>query len=139
MATVQYSPVTRYLRRITAAHADQLLDSTLLDRFADGHDEDAFAILVRRHGSLVLGACQRIVQDWHTAEDCFQAVFLVLASKARVLNRTESLIRQAGSQSWRSGQPRNHTLHHQGSSARSWQVSLRTSDRDKRGMGTGSR
>ena len=91
MASGQCSPVTRYLRRITAAHADHLSDSTLLDRFADRHDEDAFAILVHRHGRLVLGACQRIVHDWHGAEDCFQAVFLVLASKAATVERTESL------------------------------------------------
>ncbi len=91
MATRPHSPVVRYIHRIAAAHADHLTDTTLLDRFADGHDEEAFAILVRRHGRLVLGACRRIVHDWHAAEDCFQAVFLVLATKASTLTRTESL------------------------------------------------
>jgi RNA polymerase sigma factor (sigma-70 family) len=91
MASAAFTPVVRYIHRIAAAQAGHLTDSALLDRFAEGHDEEAFAILVHRHGRLVLGACRRIVRDWHAAEDCFQAVFLVLASKAQTLRRTDSL------------------------------------------------
>jgi RNA polymerase sigma factor (sigma-70 family) len=91
MATRQFSPVIRYINRIAIGQASHLTDSALLDRFAHGHDDEAFAVLVHRHARLVLGACRRIVQDCHAAEDCFQAVFLVLASKARSLQRTESL------------------------------------------------
>ena len=91
MASAQFSPVLRYIHRIAAGQASQLTDSDLLDRFAEGHDEEAFAALVHRHGRLVLGVCRRVVQDWHVAEDCFQAVFLVLAMKARTLSRTGSL------------------------------------------------
>jgi RNA polymerase sigma factor (sigma-70 family) len=91
MASAPFSPVLRYIHRIAAGQASHLSDSDLLDRFAEGHDEEAFAALVRRHGRLVFGVCRRTVQDWHAAEDCFQAVFLVLAMKARTLSRTESL------------------------------------------------
>lgn len=91
MATAQISPIIRHIHRVAGGELAHLSDSVLLDRFADQHDNDAFEILVRRHGGLVFGVCQRVLLDSHAAEDCFQSVFLVLASKARSLHRTESL------------------------------------------------
>ena len=91
MRSGSFTPVIRYLHRIAHGKAGQLTDRALLDRFIDERNEDAFALLVQRHGGLVLGVCRRIVHDWHTAEDCFQAVFAVLATKAHSLPNHETL------------------------------------------------
>ena len=68
-----------------------VLDSDLLSRFLTNRDEDAFAALVVRHGTLVYGTCRRILGDWHEAEDAFQAVFFVLARRAGTLRRDRSI------------------------------------------------
>ncbi|HSQ56806.1 MAG TPA: sigma-70 family RNA polymerase sigma factor, partial [Gemmata sp.] len=54
-------------------------DRSLLERFAAGHDENAFAVIVGRYSRMVYGVCKRAMRDEHLAEDAFQAVFLVLA------------------------------------------------------------
>src|SRR5947209_4544099 len=87
MATTRPSPLIRYIRRIATSPAAEVPDAHLLVRFARQGDEEAFAALVRRHGPLVLGVCRRVLGDWHAAEDCFQATFLVLARKAGSLER----------------------------------------------------
>src|SRR5262245_6438296 len=46
---------------------------------------------MRRHGPMVLGLARRCVGDWQTAEDVFQAAFLLLARKAHTIRRPESL------------------------------------------------
>jgi RNA polymerase sigma factor (sigma-70 family) len=63
-----------------------LSDRQLLERFTAGRDagaEAAFAALVARHGPMVLDVCRLLLRDQHHAEDAFQAVFLVLARRAR--------------------------------------------------------
>src|SRR5215471_5765577 len=64
-----------------------LSDRQLIERFIAGRDslaaEVAFAALVTRHGPMVLGVCRHLLGDHQHAEDAFQAVFLVLARRAR--------------------------------------------------------
>jgi RNA polymerase sigma factor (sigma-70 family) len=71
-----------------------LSDAQLLDRFASRRDEAAeaaFEELVTRHGPMVLRVCRGVLHDSHDAEDAFQAVFLVLASRAGTIRRSGSV------------------------------------------------
>ncbi|HEY7329890.1 MAG TPA: sigma-70 family RNA polymerase sigma factor [Gemmataceae bacterium] len=67
---------------LAAPPTGEWTDCQLLERFAHQRDEAAFASLVRRHGSLVLGVGRRILQQDQDAEDVFQATFIMLARKA---------------------------------------------------------
>jgi RNA polymerase sigma factor (sigma-70 family) len=60
-------------------------DERLLHDYVSGQDAGAFAAIVRRHGTVVLGVCRRILRDEQHAEDAFQATFLVLMRRARSL------------------------------------------------------
>ncbi|MDY3555808.1 sigma-70 family RNA polymerase sigma factor [Gemmata sp. JC717] len=79
---------TEILRRLEPAAAP---DGELLARFAAHRDQNAFTELVRRHGGMVLGVCQRVTRSRADAEDAFQAVFLVLAKKADAVRDTKAL------------------------------------------------
>ena len=68
---------------------DDVSDGHLLDLFIRHKDESAFAELVHRHGRMVLGVCQRVLDNPHDAEDCFQAAFLVLVRKATTIQPRE--------------------------------------------------
>jgi RNA polymerase sigma factor (sigma-70 family) len=72
----------------------ELTDGQLLERFATDRGESAelaFAVLVERHGRMVLRVCLSVLADSHDTEDAFQAVFLVLVQKARGLWVRDSL------------------------------------------------
>lgn len=67
-------------------------DAELLELYASGRSEDAFAELVRRHVDLVYSAALRQVgEDAAAASDVTQAVFVELARQARRLVRHPSL------------------------------------------------
>jgi RNA polymerase sigma factor (sigma-70 family) len=53
--------------------------------------QEAFRMLVERHGPMVLGLCRTVVRDQHEAEDAFQATFLVLVRKAGSIQRRDTL------------------------------------------------
>jgi RNA polymerase sigma factor (sigma-70 family) len=83
-------PVLRFVRRLAARGGD-VSDEHLLARFVAERDEEAFAGLVHRHGPMVFGVCARVLGATPDAEDAFQAVFLVLARKARSLREPAAL------------------------------------------------
>jgi RNA polymerase sigma factor (sigma-70 family) len=60
-------------------------DITLLRDFAATESEAAFAALVRRHINLVYSTALRSVGSAHAAEEISQAVFIILARKAKSL------------------------------------------------------
>jgi RNA polymerase sigma factor (sigma-70 family) len=91
MAARAIHSIIRYVRGLAeAADHRALSDRQLLARFVREQDEAAFAVLVRRHGPLVFGACRRALPDPNDAEDVFQATFLILAQKAGVVGWRES-------------------------------------------------
>ena len=104
-----------------------LTDRQLLDRFLNRHEssaEDAFTILLERHGPMVWEVCHRLLPDRDAAADAFQATFLVLVRKARAVRVDDSL------GPWLFGVSRRVA-------ARARATSLRRAARDRRSRGGG--
>jgi RNA polymerase sigma factor (sigma-70 family) len=85
-------------RDIRALFSDGVLggltDRQLLERFVNRNDtsaEDAFTILVERHGPMVWGVCCRLLPHRDAAADAFQATFLVLVRRASAVRVGDSL------------------------------------------------
>ena len=91
MASSPGQSVIRHLRRAALGESDDRSDSQLLKAFIARRDESAFAVLLRRHGPMVLGVCRRVIGHHADAEDAFQAVFVLLARKAASLTRPDLL------------------------------------------------
>ena len=70
---------------------DSRTDAQLMATFLRCRDEEAFEFLVRRHESLVLSVCFRVLRDEHGARDAAQAVFLVLARKGASIDLARPL------------------------------------------------
>jgi RNA polymerase sigma factor (sigma-70 family) len=92
MPNGQLRTVVQFIRQIAVrGHLVGLSDRQLLQRFIDQRDEDAFALLVERHGPLVMSVCKRSLANIHDSEDAFQATFLVLVRRARSIVKRESV------------------------------------------------
>jgi HlyD family secretion protein len=87
--------VLRQLRTLfNVGTVRDLTDGQILERFATDRGEAAelaFAVLVERHGPMVLRVCQGVLADPDDTLDAFQATFLVLVKKARGLWVRDSL------------------------------------------------
>ena len=67
-------------------------DHQLLVEFARDNSEPAFAALVQRHVNLVYSSALRSIGNAHAAEEITQAVFIILARKAKGFSKKLSLI-----------------------------------------------
>jgi hypothetical protein len=56
--------ILRYLRTLSVKEAlKDVADVALLERFTAEHDEAAFAVMVRRHGAMVLQVCRSLLPN----------------------------------------------------------------------------
>jgi RNA polymerase sigma factor (sigma-70 family) len=86
------APLTQqFCQLLETASLAPASDRELLERFVMDQDSAAFEALVRRHGGLVLAACQQVLADPADVEDTFQATFLVLLSKASSIRKQQSV------------------------------------------------
>jgi RNA polymerase sigma factor (sigma-70 family) len=92
---IGHSDVLRHLGALfTTGSATGVPDRQLLERFIlrrDEFAEAAFAVLVARHGPMVLKLCRSILRNPHDADDAFQATFMLLAAKAGKIGKRELL------------------------------------------------
>ena len=91
MASKPLAGVVRYLHRISGSGGFELTDADLVALYASQREPDAFEAIVRRHASLVLGVCRRVLGSGPDVDDAFQATFLVLARKAHAIRRSDSV------------------------------------------------
>jgi len=80
--------VVRHLRRLSSRNGlAEFSDAQLLERFAAEREESAFALLLQRHGPMVLSVCRRILGQDQDVEDAFQATFLALVGQLRSVGK----------------------------------------------------
>ena len=74
-------------------------DRDLLDHFAHGGEgaEPAFAVLVDRHGPMIMRVCRNLLGDCDLAADSFQVTFLLLARRAQSIHDPDAARRLAAS------------------------------------------
>jgi RNA polymerase sigma factor (sigma-70 family) len=92
MATPSIREVIEHLcARVGAGSLADLPDGQLVERFINHQEEPAFAVLLRRHGPMVLHVCRRVLGNIHDAEDVFQATFLMLARNVRSIRKRDAV------------------------------------------------
>ncbi len=90
MKTPSHAVLT-YLRSLVHRHTEAASDDRELLRRVGERRDNAFAVLLQRHGPMVLHSARRITGDEQLAEDVFQATFLLLSRKAHTIRRAEAL------------------------------------------------
>ena len=70
---------------------EQLDDSALLRQYVESQSDEAFAALVTRHINLVYSVALRQTGSPENAEEIAQAVFIILATKAKQLRHEKAL------------------------------------------------
>src|ERR1043166_4011645 len=84
MARGSLTSLVSTLRRTTETSAlDELPDAQLLERYQSSRDEAAFAVLVRRHGPLVVSAARQLGSDPARIADAFQAAWLMFVRESK--------------------------------------------------------
>ena len=76
----------RLIKHESVSHAAEMADEDLLDQFLTGEPlegQEAFRVMVERHGPMVLGICRYVLNQDQDAEDAFQATFLILRGRRR--------------------------------------------------------
>src|ERR1700724_3529481 len=91
MSVNQGGVLLRHVRRLLGARLDSCTDGMLLERFTQQADETAFAALMQRHGTLVWSVSQRVTRHEQDAQDVYQATFLLLARKAKMIRNPGSV------------------------------------------------
>ncbi len=92
MSSSTLSAGIRHLRgKLAVQGRHEQSDEQLLQDFTGRCDDSAFAVLVHRHGPMVLNVCRRVLGHQQDAEDAFQATFLVLARNAAALRNKATL------------------------------------------------
>jgi RNA polymerase sigma factor (sigma-70 family) len=69
-------------------------DEQLIEQFVTGARDDAadaFEVLVKRHGPMVMGVCRHVLYQLQDAEDAFQMTFMTLARKAGTIRNHKIL------------------------------------------------
>ncbi len=80
--------------RALATHVEQAKlqsDSELLELFVESGNRQSIETLIRRYSSMVASVCRCTVADPASAEDAFQATFLVLLKSAKKIQRRGSV------------------------------------------------
>lgn len=91
MARQRWQPVLDHIRSLAARPDPSASDAELLRRFLTQREEDAFAALVHRHGTMVLRVARRVLGNDADAEDVFQATFLLLSRRAAAIRKREAV------------------------------------------------
>ena len=86
------NPMLRVIRQVALDQGvREASDHDLLERFSAQRDAAAFHALLHRHGPMVFDVCRGVLGNEASAEDAFQAAFLILARKAASIRKGASV------------------------------------------------